>query len=266
MSGLSRELGRRRSGPREQETVVVVDLGHRADRRARVAGGRAGADGDGRRQAPDGRDIRAPALVDETPDEGGEALDIALERFRVKGIESERRLAAPGRAADDRELVEGNDRVDALEIVGRRPRSSGWARRAAAERAVPATAGGTAARPRRRALPVREAGSAATSSGVPATTTRPPSSPLPGPRSMTRSAARMNAGSCSTATMVLPFVHELAGARRGDFRRRGDGDPWSARPGCRACFPICGRPSSEASRMRWASPPERVVELCPSFR
>ena len=47
-------------------------------------------------------------------------------------------------------------------------------------------------------------GLAMISSGVPIATTWPPSSPAPGPRSTTKSAARMVSSSCSTTSTVLP--------------------------------------------------------------
>ena len=51
---------------------------------------------------------------------------------------------------------------------------------------------------------VRLVRTAATCSGVPSATTRPPSAPAPGPRSITRSAAATTPMSCSTTTTVLP--------------------------------------------------------------
>ena len=52
-------------------------------------------------------------------------------------------------------------------------------------------------------LPVKVVASRS-SSGVPSKTIWPPRSPGPGPTSMTRSAAIMTCGSCSTTTKVLP--------------------------------------------------------------
>ena len=47
-------------------------------------------------------------------------------------------------------------------------------------------------------------GCAITSAGVPSATTSPPCSPAPGPMSMSQSAARIIASSCSTTSTVLP--------------------------------------------------------------
>ena len=53
-----------------------------------------------------------------------------------------------------------------------------------------------------------EAGSSATSSGVPAATTMPPSSPPSGPMSMIRSADLITSRLCSITTTLLPGVDE----------------------------------------------------------
>ncbi len=62
-----------------------------------------------------------------------------------------------------------------------------------------ACSSGAPARKRAVVLP-----DAATCSGVPAATTRPPASPPPGPRSSTQSAWATTSMSCSTSTTVLP--------------------------------------------------------------
>ena len=63
----------------------------------------------------------------------------------------------------------------------------------------------TAPSARRRYCPVCDALTAATSSGVPSATIRPPPSPPSGPRSMTQSAVRMTSRLCSMTITVLPF-------------------------------------------------------------
>ena len=55
-----------------------------------------------------------------------------------------------------------------------------------------------------RYAPVTDSGLARRSSTVPATTTRPPCSPAPGPMSTTQSAARIVSSSCSTTISVFP--------------------------------------------------------------
>lgn len=56
----------------------------------------------------------------------------------------------------------------------------------------------------RRYAPVALSGMAATSSGRPMATTRPPRAPAPGPRSMTQSATLITSRLCSMTTTVLP--------------------------------------------------------------
>ena len=51
--------------------------------------------------------------------------------------------------------------------------------------------------------PVSERGCATISAGVPAATTSPPCTPAPGPMSITQSARRIVASSCSTTTTVF---------------------------------------------------------------
>jgi hypothetical protein len=57
---------------------------------------------------------------------------------------------------------------------------------------------------RERYFPVSDRGKRASSSAVPSPTTSPPWTPAPGPRSTTRSAARIVSSSCSTTTTVFP--------------------------------------------------------------
>ena len=101
----------------EQQAEVVVDLGDRADRRARVRAGRLLLDGDRRRQALDQVDVRLLHLLEELPGVGRERLDVAPLAFRVDRVEGERGLARAGQAGDDDELIPRQVDVDVLEIV-----------------------------------------------------------------------------------------------------------------------------------------------------
>ena len=67
----------RDAGAREEQAQVVVDLGDRADGRARVVRGRLLLDGDGRRQAFDAVDVRLVHHREELPRIRRQRLDVA---------------------------------------------------------------------------------------------------------------------------------------------------------------------------------------------
>ena len=104
-------------------------------------------------------------------------------------------------------------------------------------------------------LPVKVVASRS-SSGVPSNTIWPPRSPGPGPTSMTRSAAIITCGSCSTTTKVLPASRKRCITSTTRWMSRG-------------CRPIEGSsstksvltsdvPSAVVRLMRCTSPPESV--------
>ena len=107
----------RLADPGEEEAQVVVDLGHGADRRARVLRGALLVDRDRRRQTLDGVDVRLLHLAEELAGVGGERLDVAALALGVDGVEGERRLPRAGEAGEDDQPVAGYDEVDALEVV-----------------------------------------------------------------------------------------------------------------------------------------------------
>jgi hypothetical protein len=93
---LDGEPGRGRIGDAdagEQEPHIVVNLGDRADGRARVPRGGLLLDGDGRRQAFDVIDIGLLHHVEELARIGRQRLDIAALALGIDGVESERALA-----------------------------------------------------------------------------------------------------------------------------------------------------------------------------
>ncbi len=100
-----------------EQPQVVVDLGHRADRRARVLRHRLLLDRDRRRQAVDRVDVRLLHLLQELPRVGRERLDVAPLPLGEEGVEGERRLARAGDAGDHHELVAGDLEVEVLEVV-----------------------------------------------------------------------------------------------------------------------------------------------------
>ena len=101
----------------EQQAQVVVDLGHRADRRARVADGALLVDGDGRAQALDLVDVRLLHLAQELARVRGQALDVATLALGVDGVEGEAALAAPGQPGDDDQPITRQLDRDVLEVV-----------------------------------------------------------------------------------------------------------------------------------------------------
>ena len=102
---------------RVEQAQVVVDLGDRADGRARILRGRLLLDRDGRRQALDGVDVGLAHLLEELARVGAQGLDVAALALGVDGVERERGLAGAGKPSDDDELVARKLDVDVLEVV-----------------------------------------------------------------------------------------------------------------------------------------------------
>lgn len=75
--------------------------------------------------------------------------------------------------------------------------------------------------------PVMLLGLAATCSGVPVATMRPPLSPPPGPMSMIQSALAITSRSCSMTTTVAPLATSRSNTPAAHARRAG-ADRWSA--------------------------------------
>ena len=117
---------------RVQELHVIVELGHRPDRRARRAHGVHLIDGDRGRDAFDPVDLRLVHAVEELARVGRERLDVAPLTFRVHGVERERRFARAATRPSPRSArgAAGRDRgradcSAALRGCGSRCRSSG---------------------------------------------------------------------------------------------------------------------------------------------
>ena len=105
------------AGPGEQQPEVVVDLGDRADGRARVPAGALLVDRDGRAQPVDLVDVRLLHLAEELARVGAQALDVAPLAFGVDRVEGEAALAAAGQPGDDDQPVARERDVDVLEVV-----------------------------------------------------------------------------------------------------------------------------------------------------
>jgi hypothetical protein len=111
----------RDADPGEEHAQVVVDLGDRPHRRARILRGGLLLDGDGGRQALDRVDVRLLHLLEELARIGRQGLDVAALTLGVDGVEGERGLARAAQPGDDDELVPRNLDVDGLEVVLPRP-------------------------------------------------------------------------------------------------------------------------------------------------
>ena len=102
---------------RVEQAQVVVDLGDRADGRARVARRRLLVDRDRRREAVDRVDVGLLHHLQELARVGRERLDVAALALGVDRVEGEARLARAGEAGDADERVPREPDGDVLEVV-----------------------------------------------------------------------------------------------------------------------------------------------------
>ena len=102
---------------RVEQAQVVVDLGDRADRRARVARGRLLVDRDRRREPVDRVDVGLLHHLQELPRVRGERLDVAALPLRVDRVERERRLPRAGEPGHAHERVPRDADGDVLQVV-----------------------------------------------------------------------------------------------------------------------------------------------------
>ena len=100
-----------------EQAQVVVDLGDRADRRARVPRGRLLVDRHRRRQALDEVDVRLVHLAEELPRVGRQRLDVAALALGEDRVEGQARLARAGQPGEHDHRVAGQVEVDVLEVV-----------------------------------------------------------------------------------------------------------------------------------------------------
>ena len=107
---------------RPQQAQVVVDLGHGADRRARVARGRLLVDRDRRREPLDRVHVGLVHLPEELPGVGGQRLHVAALALGVDRVEGEARLARAGQPGDHHQRVARQLQRDVLEVVLARAR------------------------------------------------------------------------------------------------------------------------------------------------
>ena len=102
-----------------------------------------------------------------------------------------------------------------------------------------------------------ERGSASMSSSEPLAMISPPCSPAPGPMSITQSAVRIVSSSCSTTSTVLPRSRSRVSVAISFALSRW----WRPIDGSSRMYrtPISVVPIWVASRIRCASPPERLM-------
>ncbi len=103
------------AGP--EEAHVVVDLGYRGYRRARVAAGGFLIDGDRGRKPLDSVQVGLVHLAEELARVSGKRLDVAPLPLGIDGIEGQGGLARAGEAGDDHQLVPGDFDRDVFEVV-----------------------------------------------------------------------------------------------------------------------------------------------------
>ncbi len=108
--------------PGPEQAQVVVDLGDRAHRRARVARGGLLVDGDRRREALDRVHVGLVHLPQELAGVGRQRLDVAALALGVDGVEGERGLARPGQAGDHHQAVPRQAEMQVSEVVLAGPR------------------------------------------------------------------------------------------------------------------------------------------------
>ena len=104
-------------GAREQQLQVVVQLGHRPDRRARAAHRIGLVDRDRRRHALDLVDRRPVHPLEELARVGAEGLDVAALPFGVQRVEDQARLARAARPGHHRHLPGAEVEIEVLEVV-----------------------------------------------------------------------------------------------------------------------------------------------------
>ena len=112
----------RMADPRPQQAQVVVDLGDRADGRARVPRGGLLVDRDRRRQALDRVHVGLVHLAQELARVGGQRLHVAPLALRVDRVEGKARLAGAREPGDHDQRVARQPEVEVLEVVLARAR------------------------------------------------------------------------------------------------------------------------------------------------
>ena len=111
----------RMSDPGKQQPQVVIDLGHRPDRRARIVAGALLLDGDGGGEPLDGIHVRLSHLLQELARIGRQRLHVPPLPLGEDRVEREGGLARAAQARDYHELVPRNLEIEILQVVLTRP-------------------------------------------------------------------------------------------------------------------------------------------------
>ena len=111
----------RRPRARPQQAHIVVNLGNRPHRRARIVRGRFLLNRNRRRQPFYGINVRLFHQVKELPRISGKALDVTPLPLGINRVKRQRRLARPRQPGNHRQLVLRNGNVDVFEIMLPRP-------------------------------------------------------------------------------------------------------------------------------------------------
>ena len=107
----------RRADPRPEKAQIVVDLRHRAHRRARVLRGRFLVDGDGGGEAVDVVHVGLFLLPEKHPRVGRQAFHIPPLSLGIDGVKRQRAFSAAGQSRDDGQLVARDAHINVLEVV-----------------------------------------------------------------------------------------------------------------------------------------------------
>ena len=115
----------RPAGPRVEQPQVVVDLGDRADGRARVAVGRLLVDRDRRREALDEVDVGLVHLAEELAGVRRQRLDVAALALGEDRVEGQAGLARAGQPGEhDQGSPAGRSSETSLRLCSRAPRTT----------------------------------------------------------------------------------------------------------------------------------------------
>ena len=117
VDGLAADRTVRYADTGEQQTQIIIDLGDRGDRRARVARRRLLVDGNRRAEAVDLIDVRLFHQSQELSGIAGKALDVASLPLGIDGIEGQTGLTRPAQSGNHHELVARYLNTDILQVV-----------------------------------------------------------------------------------------------------------------------------------------------------
>src|SRR5215467_3208450 len=101
----------------KEQFKMIVQLGHRAHRRAGGLYRPALIDGNGRGNTLDTLHIGLVHPVEKLARVGGKTLDVTPLSFGIENVESQGRFSRAAHACDDSKSVEGDLQIEVLEVV-----------------------------------------------------------------------------------------------------------------------------------------------------